>query len=116
MLLIDAYIRALEAKEEEKNEATLEGMMYGGGGFDDEDPFVPQDEYLNQLAQGGGDFSDDEGDEDPLSSKDPINSIDIETTLPEVMKELCSVNQQVLPHLEKILTDKQKQALQQMLQ
>ncbi|KAG2383203.1 hypothetical protein C9374_004540 [Naegleria lovaniensis] len=115
MLLIDAYIRALEAKEEEKNEATFEGMMYGGG-FDDEDPFVPQDEYLNQLAQGGGDFSDDEGDEDDtLSSKDPINNVDLETTLPEVMKELCSVNQQVLTHLEKILTDKQKQALQQML-
>jgi len=120
IILVDAYIRAKETEADKKKERNLMGLMYGNDDdFEDEDesPFVAEDEYLDQLANHGQEYFSDDEDAivDTLSSRDPLNNIDLLQVLPEAMKEICSANQQVLPHLEKLLTPQQKKALQEML-
>ena len=113
VLLVDAFVRAKENENDKKKEYSAESVLYGGESMGTDSNV--EDDYLHQLVD--DDFDDDEEEyfDDVLSSKDPINNVNLIETLPQVMKELCQVNQQVLPHLEKMLTTEQKNALKEML-
>ncbi|EFC49074.1 importin-9 [Naegleria gruberi] len=113
VLLVDAFVRAKENENDKKKEYSAESVLYGGEPMGTDSNV--EDDYLHQLVD--DDFDDDEEEyfDDVLSSKDPINNVNLIEILPQVMKELCQVNQQVLPHLEKMLTTEQKNALKEML-
>ncbi|KAL9650044.1 hypothetical protein ABK040_003162 [Willaertia magna] len=112
-LIVDAYIRAKEFEKSRKESNKLEGILYGE---EEEDNFVSEEDYLAHLVGGANDYFDDEDDiEDPIEKIDPLNQINLLIVLPQMVKEFCSVNQQIVPHLQKILSKEQKQAFEEMM-
>jgi hypothetical protein len=127
-LVIEAYFRAKEARElEEKGDldAYLYGSDYSDDGEFEDDGDMPEfneidDEDENDhLAHLVSTYHRDDDDEDDIDDKfekrDPLCAINLETVIPNSIREIIHKYNQLLPASERFLNDKQKKFITELI-